>query len=188
MLLDSKRVEDVWESYGLSETLTHVAARKLQAIDDLQSPFQPLPGVTIETNEEGCAVIHAPSRNVTLETRDCIEELPTGGFLWLGRADDIINSGGVLVHPAEVERAFETFMPAWVSDWAAFGRADDTLGEAVVLRLAGTAPEGVDGEGVLDEWREKLKALLGSAKTPRTLEWGELPRTERGKLQRRLLT
>ena len=79
-------------------------------------------------------------------------------------------------------------MPAWVSDWAAFGRADDTLGEAVVLRLAGTAPEDVDAEEILDEWREKLKAVLGSAKTPRTLEWGELPRTERGKLQRRLLT
>ena len=188
MLLDSKRVEDVWESYGLSETLTHVAARKLQTIDDLQSPFQPLPGVTIETNEEGCAVIHAPSRNVTLETRDCIEELPTGGFLWLGRADDIINSGGVLVHPAEVERAFETFMPAWVSDWAAFGKADDTLGEAVVLRLTGTVPEDVDAKMILEEWREMLKAMLGPAKTPRTLEWGELPRTDRGKLQRRLLS
>ena len=106
----------------------------------------------------------------------------------MGRTDDVINSGGVLVHPGEVERAFETFMPAWVSDWAAFGRADDTLGQAVVLRLAGTAPEGMDAEGILDEWREKLKAVLGSAKTPRTLEWGELPRTERGKLQRRLLS
>ena len=187
-LLASGRVNEVWESYGLSEALTHVATRKLAAVTDLQSPFHPLPSVTIGTNEAGCAVIHAPSRNVSLETRDCIEELPEGGFLWLGRADDVINSGGVLVHPGEVERAFETFMPAWVSDWAAFGRADDTLGEAVVLRLAGMAPEGVDAEGILDEWREKLKALLGSAKTPRTLEWGELPRTERGKLQRRLLT
>ena len=187
-LLASGRVEEVWESYGLSEALTHVATRKLAAVTDLQSPFHPLPSVTIGTNEAGCAVIHAPSRDVSLETRDCIEELPEGGFLWLGRADNVINSGGVLVHPGEVERAFETFMPAWVSDWAAFGRADDTLGQAVVLRLAGTAPEGMDAEGILDEWREKLKAVLGSAKTPRTLEWGELPRTERGKLQRRLLS
>ena len=188
MLLDSGRVEEVWESYGLSEALTHVATRKLEKVEDLQSPFHSLPSVTIGTNEEGCAVIHAPSRNVNLETRDCIEELPKGGFLWLGRADDVINSGGVLVHPREVERAFETFMPGWVSDWAAFGRADDTLGEAVVLRLAGTVPEDVDAEGVLDEWRERLKGVLGSSKTPRTLEWGNLPRTERGKLQRRLLT
>ena len=186
-LLDSGRVDEVWESYGLSETLTHVATRKLGTVEDLQSPFHPLPSVTIGSSEDGCAIIHAPSRNVALETRDCIEELPGGGFLWLGRADDVINSGGVLVHPGEVERAFETFMPAWVSDWAAFGRADDTLGQAVVLRMAGTVPEDVDAEGVLDEWREKLKAVLGSAKTPRTLEWGELPRTERGKLQRRLL-
>ena len=113
--------------------------------------------------------------------------MPEGGFLLLGRADDVINSGGVLVHPGEVERAFETFMPAWVSDWAAFGRADDTLGEAVVLRLAGTVPEDVDAEEILNEWREKLKAVLGSARDATHPGMGS-SRTERGKLQRRLLT
>jgi acyl-coenzyme A synthetase/AMP-(fatty) acid ligase len=92
-----------------------------------------------------------------------------------------------LVHPGEVERALESFMPAWVSDWAAFGRPDETLGEAVVLRVAGTPPDDIDPEALLDDWRESLKSILGSAKTPRTLEWGDLPRTERGKLNRRLL-
>ena len=187
-LLGSKRVEEVWESYGLSEALTHVATRRLASSDDLKAPFHPLPSVTVGTNEEGCAVIDAPSRNVHhLQTRDCIEELPEGGFLWLGRADDVINTGGVLVHPSEVERALETFMPAWVSDWAAFGRPDETLGQAVVLRLAGTPPDDVERASLLNEWREALKPLLGPVKTPRVLEWGDLPRTERGKLNRRLL-
>jgi O-succinylbenzoic acid--CoA ligase len=184
----SGRVDEVWESYGLSEALTHVATRRLASTDDLKAPFHPLPSVTLGTDESGCAVIDAPSRDVHhLQTRDCIEELPEGGFVWLGRADDVINTGGVLVHPSEVERALETFMPAWVSDWAAFGRADETLGEAVVLRLAGTPPAGTDPDALLDVWREALKPLLGPAKTPRVLEWGDLPRTERGKLNRRLL-
>ena len=187
-LLGSERVDEVWESYGLSEALTHVATRRLASTDDLKAPFHPLPSVTLGVDESGCAVIDAPSRDVHhLQTRDCIEELPEGGFLWLGRADDVINTGGVLVHPSEVERALETFMPSWVSDWAAFGRADETLGEAVVLRLTGTPPPDTDAEALLDAWREDLKPLLGPAKTPRVLEWGDLPRTERGKLNRLLL-
>ncbi|MGB1636625.1 MAG: AMP-binding protein [Flavobacteriales bacterium] len=187
-LLRSGRVDEVWESYGLSEALTHVATRKLASTLDLAAPFHPLPSVTIGTDETGCAVIDAPSRELhQFVTRDCIEELPEGGFLWLGRADDVINTGGVLVHPSEVERALESFMPAWVSDWAAFGRPDEILGEAVVLRLAGTPPNDTDPVALLEDWRESLKSLLGPAKTPRSLEWGELPRTERGKLNRRLL-
>ena len=58
----------------------------------------------------------------------------------------------------------------------------------MVLRLTGTVPEDVDAKMILEEWREMLKAMLGPAKTPRTLEWGELPRTDRGKLRRRLLS
>ena len=187
-LLRSGRIEEVWESYGLSEALTHVATRQLSQLSDLHAPFHPLPSVTVGVNEHGCAVLDAPSRGVSqLTTNDCIEELPEGGFVWLGRADEVVNTGGILVHPSEVERAFESFMPSWVSDWAAFGRKDETLGSALVLRLSGTPPEGEDSDALLHTWRERLKDLLGPAKTPRILEWGDLPRTERGKLHRRLL-
>ena len=172
-LLRSGRVEEVWESYGLSEALTHVATRQLSQLSDLHAPFHPLPSVTVGVNEHGCAVLDAPSRGVSqLTTSDCIEELPEGGFVWLGRADEVVNTGGILVHPSEVERAFESFMPSWVSDWAAFGRKDETLGSALVLRLSGTPPEGEDRDALLHAWRERLKDLLGPAKTPRILEWG----------------
>ena len=67
-------------------------------------------------------------------------------------------------------------------------RDDDTLGEAVVLRMEGTVPEDVDAEEILNEWREKLKAVLGSAKTPRVLEWGPTPPDRARQAQRPLLT
>lgn len=187
-LLNSNRAAFVWESYGLSETITHVAARPLKDLDGLEGAFVPLPSATIGVNDDGCAVVHAPSRGIHhLPTNDCIEELPAGGFRWLGRADDVINSGGVLVHPQTVERAFESIMPAWVSDWAAFGKADDALGEAVVLRVDGQVPQGTHPETWSSDWRVALKGILGPAKTPRRIEWGSLPRTERGKLNRRWL-
>lgn len=186
--LRSGRVEELWESYGMSESITHVASRKIQSVRDLQNPFTPFSTATIGINQHGCAVIDAPSREVhALETNDCIEMHPEGGFVWLGRADDVVNSGGVLVHPRSVERAFEAFMPNWVSDCAAFGRKDSTLGEAMVLRIDGMPPSDVDKESILNEWRAQLKARVGSARAPRTLEWGPIPRTERGKLHRQAL-
>ena len=187
-LLQSSRVQHVWEGYGLSETLTHVATRELRSRDDLNSPFVPLPGITIGRNELGCAVIDAPSREVhNLVTNDCIEELAGGGFVWMGRADDVVNTGGVLVHPAEIERTFEQLMPNWVADWVAFGRSHTTLGDALVLRVHGTAPDGVDVDVMLAQWRTELKSILGPVKAPRFVEWAEVPRTERGKIERSLL-
>ena len=185
-LLASGRVEEIWESFGLSETITHVATRRLLDPKDVRSPFVPLPGSTVRVDDAGCALIHSPQRNVeNLITNDCIAEVPGGGFVWLGRADDVVNTGGVLVHPNEVERAFESILPSWVSDWVAYGRVDDELGEAVVLRIHGHPPEPWNPEMQLEEWRNELKILLGPAKTPRALEWAEVPRTERGKLNRR---
>ena len=187
-LLQSGRIEELWESYGLSESITHVATRKIDSISDLKSPFTSLPSAKIGINERGCAVIDVPTREVhALETNDCIEAHPDGGFVWLGRADDVVNSGGVLVHPSTIERAFETFMPNWVSDWAAFGREDALLGEALVLRIDGTPPANEDKATLLNAWRAQLKTLVGRARTPRIMEWGALPRTERGKLNRREL-
>ena len=187
-LLASGRVDALWESYGLSESITHVATRKISSINDLKSPFTPLHSTTIKVDERGCAVLEVPSREVhAIVTNDCIEMQPDGRFVWLGRADDVVNSGGVLVHPSLIARAFESIMPNWVSDWAAFGRKDQTLGEAMVLRIEGTPPAEVDKEAILNEWRTQLKNLVGPAKAPRVLEWGPIPRTERGKLNRRAL-
>ena len=187
-LLESGRVEALWESYGLSEAITHVATRKIQSINDLNTPFTPLPTATIDVDERGCAVLNVPSREVhALATNDCINMHPDGRFDWLGRADDVVNSGGVLVHPRLIERTFESIMPSWVSDWAAFGREDQRLGEAMILKIDGTPPAELDKQALLNEWRTQLKSLVGPAKAPRVLEWGSIPRTERGKLNRRAL-
>jgi O-succinylbenzoic acid--CoA ligase len=187
-LLASGRVDALWESYGLSESITHVATRQIQSIIDLITPFTPLTSANIKVDERGCAVLEVPSREVhALVTNDCIEMQPDGRFVWLGRADDVVNSGGVLVHPSLIARAFESIMPNWVSDWAAFGRKDQTLGEAMVLRIEGTPPAEVDKEAILNEWRSQLKSTVGPAKAPRVLEWGTIPRTKRGKLNRRAL-
>ena len=172
----------------MSEAITHVATRKIQSINDLKTPFTPLPTATIDVDERGCAVLNVPSREVhALATNDCINMHPDGRFDWLGRADDVVNSGGVLVHPEFDRKTFESIMPSWVSDWAAFGREDQSLGEAMILKIDGGPSRRAGQTGHSQRRRTQLKSLVGPAKAPRVLEWGSIPRTERGKLNRRAL-
>jgi len=187
-LLASPRVSTVWEGFGMSETLTHVALRHLDNVQALAAPFAPLPGTHITADTHGCARIDAPGREVHgLSTSDLVDVSDGGSFLWLGRRDDVINSGGVLVHPMEVERAFHKLCPDWVQDFVVYGRPDDTLGFEVVLRVQGVEPAG-DLDRVFQTWRTQLKALVGTAKTPRSVELGDVPRSVRGKVLRRALS
>ena len=186
-LLASPRVSHVWEGFGMSETLTHIALRRLDDVRDLAAPFVPLPATCVTADAHGCAHIDAPGREVrALSTSDLVEVQEDGAFVWLGRRDDVINSGGVLVHPMEVEQAFHPMCPDWVQDFVVYGRPDDTLGFEVVLRVQSDAPID-DFEGVFLAWRRQLKGLLGTAKTPRSVELGEVPRSDRGKVLRRAL-
>lgn len=184
-LLTSSRVSAVWEGFGMSETLTHVALRRLDKLQDLAAPFVPLPDTHVVADAHGCARIDAPGREVhELSTSDLVDVNDDGSFVWLGRRDDVINSGGVLVHPLEVEQAFHTICPSWVCDFVVYGRPDDTLGFEVVLRVQ-SAELVVDLEGAFDLWRNQLKNLVGTAKAPRSIELGDVPRSDRGKVLRR---
>ena len=186
-LLASPRVSFVWEGFGMSETLTHVALRRLDEVRDLAAPFVPLPDTCVTADAHGCARIDAPGREVHgLSTSDLVEMKDDGSFVWLGRRDDVVNSGGVLVHPMEVEQAFHNMCPDWVQDFVVYGRPDDTLGFEVVLRVQSDASID-DLEGAFLAWRRQLKDLLGTAKTPRSVELGAVPRSDRGKVLRRAL-
>ncbi|MDA9756202.1 hypothetical protein N9V29_04465, partial [Flavobacteriales bacterium] len=58
---------------------------------------------------------------------------------------------------------------------------------AMILRIEGTPPAEADNQAILNDWRNQLKSMVGPAKAPRVLEWGSIPRTERGKLNRQAL-
>ena len=79
--------------------------------------------------------------------------------------DDVVNSGGVLVHPMEVEQAFTRLVPSWVQDFVVYGRPDDTLGFEVVLRVQSDAPID-DLEGAFSRGAENSKTSLEPPKRP----------------------
>ena len=106
-----------------------------------------------------------------------------GHLLVLGRADDVIISGGENIHPLEVEAALEEH-PA-IAAAAVFPLPDEEWGQivaAAVVPLAGQPlPE-------LAELREKLRSSLPAYALPRRLVVTDaLPQNAAGKLDRRAL-
>lgn len=91
----------VYETYGMTETITHIAAKNLSS---KQKHFALLPNVSIATDERDCLKIDAPMlRKESIQTNDIVSILSDTTFDWLGRYDNVINSGGVKLFPEQIE-------------------------------------------------------------------------------------
>src|SRR5690606_14177994 len=98
---------EVYETYGMTETVSHIAARHINSKKKKQEdpvPFTVLPNVNITTDDRGCLVIEAPQlTDDTLVTNDVVDLITDKTFIWKGRIDNVINSGGIKLHPEEIE-------------------------------------------------------------------------------------
>jgi len=141
----------VYHTYGMTETATHVALRRLNGADAAPA-FVPLPGIATGVDARGCLHLRGPMTNdVVIQTNDLVELQPDGAFVWIGRWDNVINSGGVKVHVESVEAAITTL----AADQPELGLArrrcfvaglpDARLGQAVTLVVEG-APLSDDQE------------------------------------------
>lgn len=98
----------VWSTYGMTETLSHIALRRLNGPEksDFYTPFQ---GVDLSLTADGCLVIDAPAvHDGPLITNDIAELRTDGRFRILGRRDNVVCSGGIKIHIEEVERLLHT--------------------------------------------------------------------------------
>lgn len=173
----------VWATYGMTETVTHIALRRLEG--KAASPhFEALPGVVLSQDERDCLQIKAPTtRGKTLTTNDRVRLLDERRFVWLGRADFVINSGGVKVQPENVEAQatrwlYENKHPG---DVIATGLPDPQLGQKVVLVLEGNPLS----EETQRRLFQSLRASLSRYEVPKEIYFlSEFPRTATRKIDR----
>ena len=126
----------VWSTYGMTETLSHIALRRISG-ENSSLWYSPLDGVDVSLSSDSCLEIYAPQVNPgKLHTNDIAElrTLPDGSkeFRILGRKDNVIDSGGIKIQAEEVERLLRPhlscgFMITKVSD--------ARLGEAVTILI-----------------------------------------------------
>ncbi len=158
-----------YSTYGMTETASHVALKHIGK----QEYFEALPNITFTKDERNCLVIDAPQllKN-SLATNDVVELLSPTQFIWKGRFDNVINSGGIKIYPEEVEKKLEPF----ISQRFFIGKLpDNVLGEKVVLVIECEHELNIDFSKTTLTPYEKPKQILY---TPKFIE------TESGKVKR----
>ena len=134
----------VWSTYGMTETLSHIALRRISG-EESSLWYSPFDSVDVGLASDGCLEIYAPAVNPEkLKTND-IAELRTLAdgkkqFRILGRKDNVIDSGGIKIQIEEVERLLR---PHLKCGYLITKVPDARLGEAVTLLVDKFNKEGL---------------------------------------------
>ena len=170
--LVTKLPTQVFETYGMTETVSHIAAKRVG-----DTSFSVLPNVTISQDQRDCLVIDAPLvSSEVLTTNDLVEIINEKEFILLGRADNIINSGGIKLIPEQIEAKLSSKIK---ERFFVAGIPDGTLGEKLILVIEGEAREiSLDVFETLSAYEKPKEYLFVS----------QFLETESGKVKRKEIT
>lgn len=167
---------DVWSTYGMTETLSHIALRKLNGREATEW-YTPFGGVTLAESAEGTLIIDAPAVCAdTLQTNDLVAFDAKGRFRILGRRDNTINTGGVKVQIEEVEALLKPHLPY---PFLITSAPDEKFGERIVLLVA--HPDDATLRPLLSE---ACRVLPPYWQPKQVVSVDEIPLTETGKPDR----
>ena len=165
----------IWETYGMTETLTHVAVRPISPT--IHNFFRAIGDIHFETDERGCLVINCPYiQSTPIVTNDLAELKNNIEFRFIGRYDNTINSGGIKIHIEELENKI---LPHLKERFAIGSIEDSKLGEKIVLVI-----ENIQAS---DQFLKDVikRAKLAKYESPKKLiSVSKIPMTPTGKTDR----
>ncbi len=167
-----------FETYGMTETLTHIAVRRLTP--EPSDVFECLPGITVELSEKNTLQIRGDRFEGVITTNDRVDLFGKHQFRWVGRADFTINTGGVKVQPEQIEAAIgdlihQRFMISY--------EPDELLGSRVILLIEGEPLKQSDEAQMMHRIKQRLKPY----EVPKSIAYlPQFKRTINGKIIRPL--
>ena len=170
---------EVFQGYGSTETVTHVALRKVNGAGRSRM-YGALGKVTFAQGEDNCLLVSTPHLSRKQHrTNDLVELRDDRHFQWLGRIDNVILSGGKKIFPESLETRTAGLIP-YPHFFMAF--PEPALGEAVMLVL-----ETDEGPEMIHNVLDKLLTVLEIHEMPRRVTaLREFKRTVSGKVIRQL--
>ena len=185
----------IWSTYGMTETLSHIALRRINGAEASEW-YQPFDSVKISQTEEGCLVIDAPLVCAeTLVTNDIVEiesyicnKVEKTRFRIKGRKDNVICSGGIKIQIEEVEALLK---PHLEKPFMIAKKKDEKFGEIAVLLTEDEDLKKVEAtirrllSGKSDDSNKSSESKSHKYWIPREyLHVDHLPLTETGKPKR----
>ena len=173
----------IYHTYGMTETCSHVALRRLNG-PEATTAYRVLGGIAAGQDERGCLTLRGDVTDDQLVvTNDQVNLLDAHTFEWLGRADFVINSGGVKVPAEKVELVLDVALAEIGESRRCFvaGQPDERLGQAVTAFI--------EGSPLSEELEKQLQAVLaerlGRYEQPKQLRYvPQFVATANGKLDR----
>jgi len=140
---------NVYATYGMTETITHIAIKQLNLSTVISSTstslstgaiekshFEILPNIKISQDQRNCLIIEAPQLfEGKIITNDIIKLHSDTTFEFFGRFDNVINSGGVKLCPEQIEAKLSKLIK---ERFFIASETDETLGQKVILLIEGT--------------------------------------------------
>lgn len=166
---------NAWLGYGMTETCSHVAIRRVGA----DGIFHAMPGISFAIDERGCLVIRSERFSWRELATNDIAELGADAtsFRWLGRADNVVNSGGIKLHPEILEEMYRDICPQ-LPPFCLIGEPDESLGQRLVMV--------VETEEDIATMQQLLRERITDHRLlpKRVVGVKLLPRTPNGKIRR----
>jgi len=159
-----------FESYGMTETITHIGLKEIS-----EEFFTILEKVKIRQDERKCLVIQTPYFEEEIVTNDIVEIKNRNQFKWLGRFDNVINSGGIKLFPEQIEKKLKPFI---ANEFIVTSLPDEKLGEKLILIIE-------DESSKFEVRSSKFEEKLSKFEIPKEIFYlKKFPRTESGKIKR----
>ena len=178
----------IYETYGMSETLSHIALKEI--FPNEEEFFNVFDGINISLDERNCLKINAPKLNSEiLQTNDLVEinTLEENGkqqFKFLGRIDNVINSGGAKIFPEKLEALVKKHLS---NEVVFLGIPDEVFGQKLILVIEENQESRIENQ-------EHLKSIISNLEFEKSFHQPkeiiflkEIPRTPNGKVNRKEL-
>lgn len=138
-----------YATFGMTETATHVALNRLNG-DSNSDVYSAVGDVLFKVDDRGCLIVQSKKREINnLSTNEIVELQDKSSFRWLGRADYVINTGGLKVYPEAIE---EKLSSEFSSNYFIASLPDSQFGEKVILLVEGE-PQNISFDS-LDKYEQ----------------------------------
>jgi O-succinylbenzoic acid--CoA ligase len=166
---------EIFATYGMTETISHIAVRRVNGIKKTDV-YEALPNVRFTVDDRECLTIYAPDIDEeVIITNDLVELISPTEFRWLGRYDNVINSGGYKINPEKVEAKLAPYigLPFIIAS-----EKDPELGERLILILEN------DEKHAVPNYSKAFAALEGYERPKKIYTVTKFPFTDTEKIKR----
>jgi O-succinylbenzoic acid--CoA ligase len=183
----------IYATYGMTETITHIAVKPLnRSARERILPgnrslsndrYTGLPGVSFDKDERGCLLVRCPRiSDKEIVTNDLVELTSEKSFTWLGRVDNVINSGGLKLMPETIEKKFSRCLSG---RFFAAGLPDPELGERLTFVVEGEPQTGLLNR--LKTCQAQSKGEITKNEIPKDIVFlAKFAETDSGKINRKM--